>query len=157
MNRFYKTARGWFLALALPLPGCVLPGGAGSHAGERYVINAQRTQFYKYGPAQGTGPDSVLYKGQTLTMLGYAFGYSHVTTADGQSGYVATEDIIPAPPEPRPSPAPSSAAGVLSKKTTSSRNAKPAGRRPTRAEEAAVPLPELPERKPPPGAPGFRY
>lgn len=119
------------------------------------MVNAQRTQFYRYGPAQGTGPDAVLYKGQKLTMLSYQFGYCHVATDDGQSGYVATEDVIAAPPEPKPLPAP---APAFSKKNTAqNRRSKSAGRRPTREEEARVPLPELPETKPPPGAPGFRY
>src|SRR5207302_10998678 len=58
------------------------------HAGERYAVNTSRTQFYKYGPAQATGPDFALYKGQQVTMLRRAFGYSQVTTDDGQAGYV---------------------------------------------------------------------
>ncbi|MEI7776883.1 MAG: hypothetical protein WCK17_19165, partial [Verrucomicrobiota bacterium] len=34
-------------------------------------------------------------------MLRKEFGYSRVMTESGQTGYVATEDIVPAPPEPK--------------------------------------------------------
>ena len=72
---------------------------------DRYMITAMCTPFYHYGPAQGTGADFVLMKGQNVTLLKRSFGYSQIMTADGQSGYVATEDIGPAPtPTPTPKP-----------------------------------------------------
>ena len=72
---------------------------------DRYMITAMRTPFYRYGPAQATGADFVLMKGQNVTLLKRSFGYSQIMTADGQSGYVATEDIGPAPaPTPTPKP-----------------------------------------------------
>ncbi|MEA3188495.1 MAG: hypothetical protein QOD99_2325 [Chthoniobacter sp.] len=115
---------------------CALMGSCahrsgGGHAGEKYVVNSQRTLFYRFGPAQSNGPDFALYKGQRLTMLSQQFGYSHITTEDGQLGYVSTEDIAPAPPEPTPSPTPAR------------RKSEPANRA-TIEEQKLVPLPPLP-------------
>jgi hypothetical protein len=112
-------------------------------------VNAQRTLFYTWGPAQATGPDFALYHGQRLTMLSYDYGYSHVAVVGtNQSGYVPTEDLVPAPAaSPSPSPSHShhrhSASGDF--------------RPPTAADQSQIPLPEFPESKPPPGAPPFRY
>lgn len=134
------------LALVL-LSGCA-SGSAGAHVGEKFAVNTQRTLFFKFGPAQTTGPDFALYKGQRVTMLSYQFGYSHVATDDGQSGYVSTDDITAAPPDPK---APATSA--------TTRGGRPVRREraPTREEQARVPLPDLPDRKPHPGSPGFRY
>ena len=147
------------LAVCAPQFGCG-SAGAGAHAGERYAVNTQRTLFYKYGPAQSTGPDFALYKGQTVTMLSRAFGYSHVATVEGQSGYVATEDLVLAPPEQQL--APTSQAGSrggegATKRGKTSGSSASGGRRPTRSEEATVPPPELPQSKPSTHTPGFRY
>ncbi len=59
-------------------------------------------QFFKYGPAQAFGPDFNLSEGQRVKMLQREFGFSRVLLANGQSGYIATEDLKPAPPEPTP-------------------------------------------------------
>lgn len=63
-----------------------------------YVIGPPQTPMFRYGPAQSFGPDFNLQQGQHVVMLRKEFGYSRVMTEDGQSGYVATEDLIPAPP-----------------------------------------------------------
>jgi hypothetical protein len=130
----------------------------GTHSGERYAVNSQRTLFYKYGPAQATGPDLALYKGQQVTMQSRAFGYSHITTDDGQSGYVATEDLIPAPPPPEPLPTPTLASTHGSSNRRSRNSEQTHGRRPSREEESQVPAPDLPKLKltPPPEL-NFRY
>jgi len=139
------------LCATILLGGCSAPAGPGFHAGEAYLVNSQRTQFYSIGPAQVSGPDFALYHGQRLTMIDYAYGYSHVTVeATGQIGYVPTEDLAPAPPAPHPSPSPSSGA------TAHRRNGND-GRAPTAAEQSKIPLPEFPESEPPPGSPPFRY
>jgi hypothetical protein len=134
------------------LAGCTAPGGAGSHAGELYVVNTQRTLFYSYGPAQSTGPDFALYHGQRLTMLSYEYGFSHVSVAGtGQAGYVPTEDIIPESASARPSPT------ALPATSHGHHRRGAEYRPPTPAEQSQVPLPEFPESKPAPGAPPFRY
>jgi hypothetical protein len=102
LNAFDK-----YLALvaAAALVSCAAPKGTPLPKTDRYMVTALRTPFYRYGPAQATGADFVLMKGQNVTLLKRSFGYSQITTADGTSGYVATEDIGPAPaPTPTPKP-----------------------------------------------------
>lgn len=91
------------------LVSCAAPGPAPTT--DRFMVTAMRTPFYRYGPAQATGADFALLKGQNVTLLNRTFGFSQVMTADGQSGYVATEDIGPAAaatPTPAPKPGKSS-------------------------------------------------
>lgn len=134
------------------LAGCSSPVGPGSHAGEPFMVNTQHSLFYSYGPAQASGPDFSLDHGQRVTMLSYEFGYSHVAVqATGQSGYVPTDDLVPAPPLPKASPSASVASGGHHRRGNED------SRPPTPEEESQIPLPEFPESKPPPGAPPFRY
>jgi hypothetical protein len=137
------------LLCAALLAGCAGPSGPGVHAGDQYVVNSPHTLFYSFGPSQSTGPDFALDRGQRLTMLSYSFGYCHIAVqGSGQTGYVATDDIILAPPIPKPSPAPSS-----SRHRRTGADSRP----PTPEEEGRIPLPDFPESKPPPDAPSFRY
>jgi hypothetical protein len=69
--------------------------------GSRFQVSARSAQFYKYGPAQSFGADFVLPKGQRVIMLDRSFGFSRVMTDDGITGWVASEELAPAPPEPR--------------------------------------------------------
>jgi len=141
------------LLCAILLAGCSTSAGPGAHAGEPYIVNSQRTLFYAYGPAQASGPDFAINHGQRVTMLSYSYGYSQIAiTETGQSGYVATEDLKPAPPSALPSPSASPGA-VRRRRGGSARVSRP----PTPAEQLRIPLPEFPESKPPPGAPAFRY
>jgi hypothetical protein len=66
-----------------------------SPATDRYKVKADTTPFYIYGPQQPSGPDVSLKKDARLTMVSRSFGYSRVTTTDGKTGYVGTEDIEP--------------------------------------------------------------
>ncbi len=76
--------------------GCATTGtGAG-----RYVVTAPKSQFYKYGPAQAFGADFALNRGQKVTLVQNSFGFSKVTTDDGITGYMPTEDLAPVPAEP---------------------------------------------------------
>ena len=68
--------------------------------GSRFLVSAQSAQFYKYGPAQSFGADFVLPKGQRVIMLDRSFGFSKVMTDDGITGWIASEELSPAPPEP---------------------------------------------------------
>ena len=152
-----RASRGKISFIILHSSFCILfaacsTSGPGSHAGENYVVNSQRTSFFKYGPAQASGPDFALTKGQRLTMLSRQFGYSHVAMDSGQSGYVATEDLAPAPPESNPSPSPTPAPNL----NTSAERPERRERAPTREEEAQVPLPDLPQGRSSP-APGIGH
>jgi uncharacterized protein YgiM (DUF1202 family) len=76
--------------------GCETSGGrAAAPKSGSYLVSAQRTLFYRYGPAQASGPDQVLAKGQKLTVVKREFGYSRVQLDDGQPGYISTEDLTP--------------------------------------------------------------
>ena len=66
-----------------------------------YLVNVPQTPMFRYGPAQSFGADFNLQQGQRVVMLRREYGYSRVMTDSGQTGYVATEDIVPAPPEPK--------------------------------------------------------
>jgi len=66
-----------------------------------YMVTTPQTPMFRYGPAQSFGPDFNLQQGQRVVMLRKEFGYSRVMTESGQTGYVATEDIVPAPPDPK--------------------------------------------------------
>jgi hypothetical protein len=130
------------------LAGCAAQSGAGVHAGDAYIVNSPRSLFYSYGPAQASGPDFALSHGTLLTMLSYEYGYSHVAVAaTGQTGYVPTDDLAPAP---KASPTPSLLA-------LQSRHRRDDSRPPTPEEESQIPLPEFPQSEPPPNAPPFRY
>ncbi len=92
-------------ALLCLLTGCASSGPVPPT--DKYLVSVQSAQFYKYGPAQAFGADFNLTQGQKVTMLERQFGYSRVMLEDGEtSGYMATEDLKPAPPEPPPKPAP---------------------------------------------------
>jgi len=99
MPRKFVTPLIAFSVALLILDACSTgksPAGPTTH----YVVSAPKAAFYKYGPAQSFGPDLQLPRGQKLTKLDHSYGYSHVITEDGTTGYVANEDIKPAPPEP---------------------------------------------------------
>jgi hypothetical protein len=65
------------------------------------MVTVPRAQFYKYGPAQSFGADFVLPKGQRVILLERSFGFTKVMTEDGISGWIASEEVAPAPPMPR--------------------------------------------------------
>jgi hypothetical protein len=117
------------------------------------MVTPRSTLFYSYGPAQASGPDFALGHGQRVTMLSYDYGYSHVAVeGTGQTGYVSTDDLVPAPPLAKPSPSPFPAAY-----RGRNRHGGEDSRAPTAEEQSRIPLPEFPESMPPPSAPPFRY
>jgi SH3-like domain-containing protein len=117
----------------------------------RYVVVAESTAFYKYGPAQASGPDMQLFKGQPVTMLERHYGYSRVETVDGQAGYVPTDDLNPAPNAPQ-------TAAVQPKKSggSGSGGSRGSSRTPDFAQpnDSALPSSQPPSDAP---APSFRY
>jgi len=85
----------------MALAVCGLTGCAATkltaEPGSKWMINVSRSPIYRFGPAQSFGADFNLDKGTIVTMLKREYGYSHVMMEEGQSGFVATEDLIPAP------------------------------------------------------------
>jgi hypothetical protein len=129
-------------ALGMVLSGC--QAGLQPSAGmDNYMITAERSAFYKFGPAQAAGPDATLTKNQHVTLIRREFGYSRIRTEDGQLGYVATEDITRAP-DPTPTPTPPRGSGKKGR-----------GGRLTQDQPNDIALPQnQPSDNP---APGFRY
>jgi hypothetical protein len=133
------------------LAGCATTAaGPGVHAGDTYAVKTDRALFYTYGPNQANGPDFALGKGQRVTMLSFDYGYSHVAIGDtGQTGYVPTDSLAPAPPLP-PSPA-------LASSHTHHHHIADEYESDAPIDESQIPLPTFYETLPPPGAPPFRY
>lgn len=112
-----KTRR--FFAGFLPLvmlcaffnTACSTPHAGVSGPAAIYLVTAEQTPFYKNGPAQGNGADLSLKKGEMLTMLDRHYGFSRVQMGDGQTGYVSTDDIGPAPQVPESEQQPKKSAG----------------------------------------------
>ena len=91
----------------LGLAGCAAPGIAAKPKPDEpftdsYAVIAAQTYFYSFGPAQASGPDFALKKGEPLTLVRRERGFSWVRTEAGREGYVATDQIAPLPPEPAP-------------------------------------------------------
>lgn len=109
-----------------------------------YVTKADFTPLYRSGPQQPGGPDQSLPKDTLVALLKKGFGYSRVQLEGGLDGYVATEDLTPAPPERvAPPPPPPSSSAIVSRYTMDGpSNAEQAAATSTSNAEA---LPDLPE------------
>lgn len=133
--------------------GCV---SKPSTTGARFVVATSQTGFYKYGPAQTFGPDFTLPKDTKVTMLQNSWGYARVMTDDGTTGYVASEDLDPAPPEP-PKP-PGSSSGVPIPSSTAQKTKRSNVRSVPGVplfDVSDLPFPDASEAPKP--APGFRF
>ncbi len=85
--------------VALLAAGCasaIKPALSGTIGGW-YSVSADQTPFYRYGPQQGSGPDMQLPRDSIMKVIRPSFGYMKVQLQDGENGYVASEDIRPAP------------------------------------------------------------
>lgn len=99
---------------ALLLSACASKGSnpvTRASSGKFFAVTADSTKFYRFGPQQGVGPDQTLPKDTLMTLIRPSFGYAKVKLVVGGEGYVASEDIKPAPPTllaslnpPSPSP-----------------------------------------------------
>ena len=69
------------------------------------VVATDYSQFFRLGPQQAGGADRSLRTGDFVMLQRKEFGYSRVQLEDGQIGYMANEDLQPAPPQPKPDPA----------------------------------------------------
>ncbi len=88
------------LFIATVLSACASKSGTGvtkASSGKMFAVTADKTPFYRYGPQQGNGPDQSLPKDTLMTLIRPSFGYCKVHLAAGEEGYVASEDIRPAP------------------------------------------------------------
>jgi hypothetical protein len=135
------------LAALVLAAGCTAPGGPQAGGG-RYTVRVAATPFYHHGPAQAVGPDFVLKEGTPLTVVHREFGFSRIMLDNGQSGYVATQDITAALPTPTPAPTPARSAERPSHAVEPPL--------PEDGEESIDPL-DLPKTLRPQTPPAFRY
>ena len=69
------------------------------------VVSSDLGPVFFQGPTQLKGPDANLMKGAEVSLLTKEVGYSYVRLYDGRKGYMANEDLSPAPkPVPTPKP-----------------------------------------------------
>lgn len=82
-----------------PDPNAAAYAAVASGTGDDFRIAVRdNAKMYQSGPQQITGPDALLERGRLVRMIRRAFGYSLVQTAEGgQLGWVANEDLGPAP------------------------------------------------------------
>ena len=64
------------------------------------VISDEKAPFFSKGPAQAKGPDAMLANGDEVEVLRKEFGFSFVQLDNGQTGYVANDALVTAPPRP---------------------------------------------------------
>ena len=64
------------------------------------VVASDYAQFFRLGPQQAGGADLSLRTGERVMLQRKEFGYSRVQLENGLVGYMANEDIAPAPPNP---------------------------------------------------------
>jgi hypothetical protein len=114
------TSRGleFLIGAALALAGCAGPTFAPDAAPEYLVLHDQ-TPFYHLGPAQASAPDAYLAANDRVRLVRKEFGYSFALLPGGETGYVANEDLTPAPAEVAPVEEPESS----SRSTTSKKSA----------------------------------
>jgi hypothetical protein len=90
------------LAILLATTGCeTLPLEPSPNFIGDMVIGTDYAQFFRLGPQQAGGADLSLRTGEFVMLQRKEFGYSRVQLEDGQVGYMANEDLQPAPPEQR--------------------------------------------------------
>ena len=88
-----------FVAASLLPAGCassINPKASSGGSDSWYAVAANQTPFYHYGPQQGNGPDMQLPHDSIMKVIRPSFGFVKVKLQDGESGYVASEDIRPA-------------------------------------------------------------
>src|SRR4029077_8400130 len=86
---------------AVVLAGCAESNpnqATAANGGKFYAVITDSAPFYRYGPQQGNGPDMKLQKDRLMTLIRPSFGYCKVKLTTGEQGYVASDDIGPAPP-----------------------------------------------------------
>jgi len=87
------------LAAAVILSGCAATQTFTPETAPDYVMIRDYTPFYRLGPMQGR-PDASLPSGTRVKLLRQEMGYSLVQLSDSRTGYVANENMAPAPPLP---------------------------------------------------------
>jgi hypothetical protein len=61
-----------------------------------YIVTADSTPFYRHSPRQGSGPDKDIPRDTSMTLIRRSSGFCKVQLADGEKGFVASDNIRPA-------------------------------------------------------------
>jgi hypothetical protein len=85
--------------LAFALVGCATKSFSPDQAPE-YIVTQNFSPFYLMGPLQPGGPDASLTKDTRVKLMTQESGYSRVQLDDMRTGYVANENLAPAPAKP---------------------------------------------------------
>lgn len=86
-------------ACALGFAGCATETFGPEDAPE-YLVTRNDSPVYELGPNQFAPPEERLGAGERVRMLRKEFGYSRVLLPSGMAGYMANDDIAPAPSQP---------------------------------------------------------
>ena len=66
--------------------------------GKFFVVTSEAAPFFRHGPQPGRDPDLKLTRDTLVKLIRPSFGFSKVQlVASGEKGYIASEDIKPAP------------------------------------------------------------
>ncbi len=154
----------WFSKSAKQEPTTVPANNAVTGNQNYSVVKADFTPLYRTGPQQPNGPDQSLPKNTLVTLLKRGFGFSRVQLENGINGYVATEDLGPAPAELINPPKPAINSNIDNNSAIvehySAEKAEHSAAVSTGNAEAAPELPEPrlePEQAPIIAKPDFRY
>ena len=85
--------------LVFALTGCATKTFSPAEAPE-FVITQNFAPFYRMGPMQPGGPTASLPLDTRVKVMSQEMGYSRVQLEDLRTGYVANENMAPAPPRP---------------------------------------------------------
>jgi len=102
-RRFPLVGAVMFAAVAMLLASCAATSTFTAENAPEYMVVKAYSPFYKIGPMQAR-PDASLPVDTRFKLLRQEMGFSYVLLDDGRQGYVANENMAPAPPRPAPTP-----------------------------------------------------
>jgi len=74
------------------------PAQSTTKAARLFAVSVDSAAFFRHGPQQGRDPDLKLPKDTIVKLIRPSFGYSKIQVLEsGLQGYVASEEIRPAP------------------------------------------------------------
>ncbi len=130
-----------FGLVAILLSSCAATSTYTADTAPEYIVVKGYAPFYKLGPMQGR-PDASLPLDTRVKLLRNEAGFSLVQLDDSRSGYVANENMAPAPPRPPAPPAETDSIDPRTGKKKSGSN-KPNSPRYSGEQLNDIPLPDV--------------
>jgi len=98
---FFRALQALGCVAVLAVAGCqTVPMDPSPDFVPDMVVTIDYAQFFRLGPQQAGGADLSLRTNEQVMLLHKEFGYSRVQLENSQVGYIANEDIQPAPEPP---------------------------------------------------------